>query len=509
MLHMRLALIAAGLWLAAVFTAGGMLLGFGAGAGSLIVAGGLVAMAATGTLFAGLQADRAHDAVLVNVAQAAGLCDRPGEVFSIASILERLGRRLERAHHFKAAIGAMGQNVMLINEAGVILAASAGMARIAPRVVDGANLDALFGAGYLAAGGGAPQEAMLMLAGTRYRVLRVGIAASRYLLELQPAGGYIEDDDMDAFVGALASGQTGFRFEADVAALNPALAALNGGMEAVDAGLREFDRLLSGEMAPGDLVGGAFSRQSRGLAELLAAVETQLVEEASGRHGLEQKFSAVAQLVDRFQNQAAHLSQVASQTQADALAAGTALQRGGREARQVRSRGQDARNLVGVAELAARRSHAAMADIDTMTREIDTMVATIEEVSFRTNLLALNAAVEAARAGEKGAGFAVVAEEVRMLAQMTNRSAKDIRAVVSRGRAQTGAGVDQAQSLQKMIGELDNHLRNLSDEADTIVATLDEGGETLKRLTGRMEAVSDAAVGRTQRAAQRRIDTAA
>ena len=151
-----------------------------------------------------------------------------------------------------------------------------------------------------------------------------------------------------------------------------------------------------------------------------------------------------------------------------------------------------------------------MSDIDKMTREIDTMVAAIEEVSFRTNLLALNAAVEAARAGEKGAGFAVVAEEVRMLAQMTNRSAKDIRAVVSRGRAQTGTGVDEAQSLQKMIAELDDHLRNLSNEADTIVATLDEGGETLKRLTGRMEAVSETAAGTPSRQnAIRRVVSAA
>jgi len=113
------------------------------------------------------------------------------------------------------------------------------------------------------------------------------------------------------------------------------------------------------------------------------------------------------------------------------------------------------------------------------------MVAGIEDVSFRTNLLALNAAVEAARAGEKGAGFAVVADEVRQLAQITNRSAKDIRAVVSRGRVQSETGLAEAGALQKLVATLEGHLLNLSNEAGTVLVTLDEGGQALRRLADR------------------------
>src|SRR3546814_20339641 len=120
-----------------------------------------------------------------------------------------------------------------------------------------------------------------------------------------------------------------------------------------------------------------------------------------------------------------------------------------------------------------------------MTQDIDKMVQAIEDVSFRTNLLALNAAVEAARAGEKGAGFAVVADEVRQLAQLTNRSARDIRDVVRRGRAQTETGLSETQGLQKMIVGLGAHLRNLRNETDTIVANLDQGEAARKRRTGR------------------------
>jgi methyl-accepting chemotaxis protein len=509
MQHMRLALIAAALWLVAVFAAGGIMLALGAGGPTLIALGGIVFVAAAVTVWLGARFDRQHRATLRKIAQAAGLSDKPDEAFTMASIVTRLGRRLERAQQFKAGIGAMHQPALLVNEAGVILAASAGMLVIAPKAIDGADLDALFGAGYLAAGGGAPEETMLMLAGIRYRVLRLPIGSGRYMLELQSAGSYIEDDDLDAFASALRTGQTGFRFEADVAAIHPVLAALNEGIGAIDAGIGELDRLLAGDQAVAYAAQGAFGRQVRGVADLLTAIEAQLSEEAEARQGLEQRRGAVGKLVDRFQNRAAQQASVTAETQSHAAATDLVLRRGGIEARQLRKTGDSLRTLVGTADLAARRTTAVVGDIDAMTREIDIMVAAIEEVSFRTNLLALNAAVEAARAGEKGAGFAVVAEEVRMLAQLTNRSAKDIRAVVSRGRAQTGTGVDEAQGLQKMIAELEAHLRNLRNEADTIVATLDEGGETLKRLTGRMEAVGDTAAGKARPAVTSRMAPAA
>jgi methyl-accepting chemotaxis protein len=107
-------------------------------------------------------------------------------------------------------------------------------------------------------------------------------------------------------------------------------------------------------------------------------------------------------------------------------------------------------------------------EIARMAQEIDTMTAGIEDVSFRTNLLALNAAVEAARAGEKGAGFAVVADEVRQLAQVTNRSAKDIRIIADKGRAQARIGLDEAGDLQKITAALRENLRNLSNAPSTI-----------------------------------------
>src|SRR5262249_58869023 len=88
----------------------------------------------------------------------------------------------------------------------------------------------------------------------------------------------------------------------------------------------------------------------------------------------------------------------------------------------------------------------AVESIQEATRQTTRVVGTINQIAFQTNLLALNAAVEAARAGESGAGFAVVAHEVRDLAQGTAREAQSTAQLLGECRTraeQIGQGVGQ------------------------------------------------------------------
>lgn len=114
----------------------------------------------------------------------------------------------------------------------------------------------------------------------------------------------------------------------------------------------------------------------------------------------------------------------------------------------------------------------AMKDIGQCGQRIRQAVTAIDEIAFQTNLLALNAAIEAARAGEAGRGFAIVAEEVRRLAQRSAISAKETAEIVDSTQAATARGVETAGQVGRDFATITSEIERLRTQVrDTVTAS--------------------------------------
>ena len=116
----------------------------------------------------------------------------------------------------------------------------------------------------------------------------------------------------------------------------------------------------------------------------------------------------------------------------------------------------------------------AIQKIKTSSDETAKIIKTIDEIAFQTNLLALNAAVEAARAGEAGAGFAVVAEEVRNLARRSAEAAKDTAALIEESQVNADNGVTVSGNVETILTEISDSVGKVTRLIGEVSTASDE-----------------------------------
>ncbi len=242
-------------------------------------------------------------------------------------------------------------------------------------------------------------------------------------------------------------------------------------------------------------------KQVQGSADQLGTAAEELTTiAATTNDGVSRQSSETEQVATAINEMTATVQEVARNANATADASRSVSE-------QVQT-GRDLvdRNRAGIQELASAMTTATdvIAELNRESEHIGTVLNVIREIAEQTNLLALNAAIEAARAGEQGRGFAVVADEVRTLAQRSQTSTQEIEDIVTRlqdsaaravrtmstSQGQVEHSVENAETMARVLNEITDAVTHISDMNLQIAGAAEEQATVVDEINRNVTNIS-------------------
>ncbi len=255
--------------------------------------------------------------------------------------------------------------------------------------------------------------------------------------------------------------------------------------------------------------------------QMVEDLESLICEFTSAGHQLSEAAQLVASAAEEMsagaQGQARQTAEVAAAVEEmSATVNGSSM-----HAHEANQMAQQASNLAGSGERAFQKTTSGMTRIATLVKEsadkvtalgessaqIGEIIQVIGDIADQTNLLALNAAIEAARAGEQGRGFAVVADEVRKLAERTTAATKEIAGMItriqhnthevvgsmSRGNDEAEAGLKLSEEASSVLGQIVSAINGMVSMIDQIAVASGQQSTTTGQIAHSIEVISSVA----------------